>query len=104
MDVLMQMLQTRRLMVFNLPMLDQVLLKYPDADILFGKPMPVAAVRQWLYTEHNRAKLAQVQWLVDSAARLEEYAALAGTLQKKLRISLEIDVVCIAAASPPWKP
>lgn len=91
-DVLMQMLQTRRLMVFNLPMLDQVLLKYPDADILFGKPMPVAAVRQWLYTEQNRSKLAQVQWLVDSAARLEEYAALAGTLQKKLRISLEIDV------------
>lgn len=92
MDVLMTMLQTQRLMVFNMPMLDQVVTKYPKADVLFGKPMPVAAARQWLYTEQNRSALPQVQWLVDSVARLEEYAALAGTLQKKLRISLEIDV------------
>jgi len=92
MDLLMQVLQTQRLMVFNMPMLDQVLKLYPDADILFGKPMPVAAVRQWLYTEANRDKLPQVQWLVDSPGRLLEYAGLAGSLRKTLRISLEIDV------------
>lgn len=92
MNILMQMLQTQRLMVFNMPMLDRVLKVYPDADILFGKPMPVAAVRQWLYGEENRARLAKVQWLVDSRERLDDYAALAATLQKPLRISLEIDV------------
>jgi D-serine deaminase-like pyridoxal phosphate-dependent protein len=92
MNLLMQQLQSQRLMVFNLPMLDLMLRQYPDADILFGKPMPVAAVRHWLYSEGNRDKLPKIQWLVDSPGRLQEYASLAGTLQKTLRISLELDV------------
>ncbi|HEX5276474.1 MAG TPA: alanine racemase [Fluviicoccus sp.] len=92
MNVLMQVLQTQRVMVFNMPMLDIITRNYPDADILFGKPMPVAAVRHWLYTEANRERLPQIQWLVDTPIRLQEFAELAGTLKKTLRISLEIDV------------
>lgn len=92
MNVLMQVLQTQRLMVFNMPMLDTVLRNYPDADILFGKPMPVAAVRQWLYTESNRDQLRNIQWLVDTPVRLQEFVELANTLKKTLRVSLEIDV------------
>lgn len=92
MNVLMQVLQTQRVMVFNMPMLDIITRNYPDADILFGKPMPVAAVRQWLYTESNRDLLPHIQWLVDTPIRLQEFVELAGTLKKTLRISLEIDV------------
>lgn len=91
-DELSKALQTHRYMAFNLPMLQTILQHDPQAEVLLGKPMPVAAVRHWLYSENNRAMLPRVQWLVDSGNRLREYADLATTVQKPLRISLEIDV------------
>ena len=34
---------SRRLMLFHQPFINQVAAKIPDADVLLGKPMPVAA-------------------------------------------------------------
>ena len=85
-------LKTRRFMVFNLPMLDSILAAWPDADILMGKPVPVLAVRHWLYEERNRAFLPRIQWLVDHPDRLTAYGDLSNVVQTPLRISLELDV------------
>ncbi len=83
-------LQTQRFMVFNLPMLDSVLAAFPEADVLFGKPMPAPEVAHWVKTSRHTERLASIQWLVDSASRVQEYAALATT--QPLRINLELDV------------
>ncbi len=40
---LMQRLESRRIMSFHLPVARTVLKTFPDADILFGKPMPAEA-------------------------------------------------------------
>src|SRR5690606_1532389 len=37
--------RTNALMVFHQPFLNAVAERFPDADVLLGKPMPVAAVR-----------------------------------------------------------
>ncbi len=88
---------SQRLMCFHLPFMLQVLNYFKQADILLGKPLPVAAMH---YFERGVAakKLPlnetykRVQWLVDSPERLEEYEAFAAQHERKLRISLEIDV------------
>lgn len=92
-------LNCSRFMVFHAPHLPIILREFAQADILLGKPMPVAAVRQfysqWLSQAPDVvADKAQpnIQWLVDSAARLEQYLALAKTLNLHLRINIEIDI------------
>ncbi|MAS26117.1 MAG: type III pyridoxal 5-phosphate-dependent enzyme [Oceanospirillaceae bacterium] len=89
---------TQRLMSFHLPFLMHLVKQIPAADILMGKPMPVSAAEhfyQWyskqpanlcFFPEH------QLQWLVDSNARLLQYQALAERLQQPMRINLEIDI------------
>ena len=47
---------TQRLMSFHLPFLIHVAGNIPTADLLLGKPMPVASVRQfyqWHAAQHN---------------------------------------------------
>jgi D-serine deaminase-like pyridoxal phosphate-dependent protein len=88
---------SNRLMSFHLPFLFHVVKHLPHADILLGKPMTVAAARQF-YQWHqtldgsafNPAK--QLHWLVDSLERLQQYQALAKKLNCCLNINLEIDV------------
>ncbi len=97
---------TRALMVFHQPFLNLIAESFPDSDVLLGKPMPVQAARTF-YAQHADAAATsssisttgqsfdpatQLQWLVDSPARLAEYQALAQTLRTRLRINLEIDV------------
>ena len=89
---------TQRLMSFHLPFLMHLAEQIPAADILMGKPMPVAAARHF-YQWHERqtANLCfspehQLQWLIDSPERLQQYADLARQLQQPMRISLEIDI------------
>lgn len=91
-DLLANRLNTRRFMVFNLPMLTLVQRHYPQGDFLLGKPLAALALRHWLRDSANRAGLSRVQWLVDSPERLHDYAALAQQLQVDLRINFEIDV------------
>lgn len=85
---------TRRQMVFNLPYLRLLAEQRPDSDVLLGKPFPVVAAAQ-LLTEAPRSSFdvpRQVQWLVDSPARLAQYRDLARGQRVALRINLEIDV------------
>lgn len=85
---------TDRLMVFHQPFLNLVADALPDADVLLGKPMPVAAAARFydqLGTGSFRPQ-EQLQWLIDSAERLSQYRTLARRRGLPMRINLEIDV------------
>lgn len=91
--------KTNSLMLFNQPFLNQVAQRFPEADVLMGKPLPVAEVAKF-YEQHKGKKFKpakQVQWLVDTIERLTAYQQLLADkkLAKKIgkmRINLEIDV------------
>jgi D-serine deaminase-like pyridoxal phosphate-dependent protein len=94
---IMQRSGSNRLMSFHLPFLFHVAKHLPHADVLLGKPMPVAAARQFYQwhqslnsTSFNPKK--QLHWLVDSVERLQQYQDLAKELNCSLNINLELDV------------
>lgn len=78
-----------RFMSFHLPLTAQVLGAFPKAEALMGKPMPVAAAAEFLQTNPHAER---VVWLIDSAARLAEYRALAEQTGAPLRIVFEINI------------
>jgi len=85
---------TRALMVFHQPFLNIIADEFPDVDVLMGKPMPVQAARTF-YRQLKNSRFdpsRQLQWLIDSPARLAEYQALANALGLQMRINVEIDV------------
>ncbi len=88
---------TEALMVFHRPFLQQMAALRPQADMLLGKPMPVAAARRF-YEDFGRQPIAgfapatQLQWLIDSKVRLQQYLELAQARGIRLRINLELDV------------
>lgn len=84
-----------RFMSFHAPFIKHLISHIPNADILLGKPMPIAAVKHfytWHKTQPSFAPEKQLQWLVDSLPRLEQYRAFATEHKLTLRINLEIDV------------
>lgn len=88
---------SNRLMSFHLPFLQSIARHMPSADVLMGKPMPVAGVKhfyQWCQQQRNVCfnPARQLQWLVDSLERLQDYRQFAEQQQLHLRINLEIDV------------
>jgi D-serine deaminase-like pyridoxal phosphate-dependent protein len=90
----MQRAGTDALMVFHQPFLNVIAREFPDADVLIGKPMPVAAARRF-YTQLEAGRFdpaRQLQWLIDTPERLAQYQALAQELGVHLRINAEIDV------------
>lgn len=93
---LMQRMETNRLMCFHLPFLMHLIERLPEADILIGKPMPANAVAcfyRWLDQRQTAfSATQQLQWLVDSEQRLQEYEALAKSLNRSLRVNLEVDI------------
>lgn len=92
-EVMAQM-QTNRLMVFHQPHLNALATALPASDLLLGKPMPVAAAATFYRTLGHTAfePSRQLQWLVDSHTRLQEYLQMAQQLGTKLRVNVEIDV------------
>lgn len=89
---------TQRLMCTHLPFLKQLVSHVPSADILMGKPFPIRAVRHF-YDWHQQqnacacfAPEMQLQWLIDSPERLQDYETFASERNLNLRISLELDV------------
>jgi len=87
--------QTNRLMVFHQPFLSHIAERYPNADVLMGKPMPVRAAEQFyqqLAAEPMFNAETQLQWLIDSKERLEQYLALAKIEQLSMQVNIEIDV------------
>jgi len=84
---------TKALMCFHRPFLQAMATLRTDADILLGKPMPVAAAKAF-YEQHSGPfdPARQLQWLVDTEARLAQYLELAKAMGVKMRVNLEIDV------------
>ncbi len=93
-DDLIGKMGTQKLMVFNLPYLQQLAAQRPALDLLLGKPMPVAAAAT--FYDHLPATgfrpERQLQWLVDSPQRLAQYRDLARQRKLTLQINVEIDV------------
>ncbi|GAA5444559.1 hypothetical protein Misp06_02746 [Microbulbifer sp. NBRC 101763] len=85
---------TQRIMVFHLPFLRQLAQAQPSADILLGKPLPIAAAKDFYAkpTGNSFDPSKQLQWLIDSPRRLQQYAELANSLGQSLRINIELDV------------
>jgi len=85
--------KTTALMSFHRPFIQAMANLRPDSDILLGKPMPLAAAHHF-YAEHRGPfnPEHQLQWLIDSDARLDQYLAMAKSQNLKMRVNLEIDV------------
>lgn len=84
-------LSTQRFMVFHMPQLLPILENFSDVDVLFGKPMPVSIV-QHFYAMNQNCRQADIQWLIDSNARLLQYLEVAKQFSLTLKINIEIDV------------
>ncbi len=96
-EYIMRAANTNRLMSFHIPFLRHVNQHIPHADILMGKPMPVKAVESYYRFIAEQKDFAfkperQLQWLVDSRARLEQYIEVAQKFNVTMLINLEIDV------------
>ncbi|WP_296277113.1 alanine racemase [Pseudomonas sp. UBA7530] len=94
-EYLAKRLNTQRFMVFHQPQLNHLARSFPQADLLLGKPMPVAAALNFYRQLPHHLDFApdrQVTWLIDSEQRLLQYAELAKALGRPLRIALEIDI------------
>lgn len=88
-------LQSRHIMTFHLPVARAVLEAFPDAELLFGKPMPAEGLDRFLAALEpaERARFShQVVQLVDTKERLRAYAAVARRHGIRLRIAFEVDV------------
>lgn len=90
----MERLGTDRLMVFD-ESVGLLAAELPEADLLLGKPLPLRAAEAF-YAAARAAGAAdpggRVRWLIDSAERLGQYAALGRSLGVKVQVSIEIDV------------
>ena len=88
---------TKKLMVFHQPFLTDLAARLDnEADVLLGKPMPIKTAT-YFYENLPKSELdfnpfQQIQWLVDTERRIEEYIHLAKQLGQKLRLNIEIDV------------
>ncbi|MFP6806398.1 MAG: DSD1 family PLP-dependent enzyme [Pseudomonadales bacterium] len=90
----MQRAMTSSLMLFHQPFMNAIASSFPEADVLVGKPMPVAAAATF-YKKLDLTKYdaeAKVQWLIDTPERLRQYQALARQLGIRMRINFELDV------------
>lgn len=84
---------SERLMTFNIPMLTALSESHPMLDQLLGKPMPVAAARNYFHNNTITSDAAgKVQWLIDTPIRLAQYSELADALGTNMRINIELDV------------
>jgi len=87
---------TRRLMLFHQPFLNQIARTIPDADILLGKPLPVAAAARFYdrfqADQNGFQPRQQLQWLIDSPRRLAQYEQLARQRKEPMRVNLELDI------------
>jgi D-serine deaminase-like pyridoxal phosphate-dependent protein len=87
---------TDRLMIFHQPHLNLIADQMPDAQVLLGKPMPVGAAQRFFdhYKPGAFNATHQVEWLVDTPQRIDEYRQLARATAGKgvLRLNLELDV------------
>ncbi|WP_095148187.1 DSD1 family PLP-dependent enzyme [Pseudomonas sp. Irchel s3a18] len=84
---------TQRLMSFHQPFLNHDAQRFPGADILLGKPLPVRSA-ELFYRLHKGPfdPARQLQWLLDTPEHMQQYLALAQGLGTRLRVNIELDV------------
>jgi D-serine deaminase-like pyridoxal phosphate-dependent protein len=93
-DEIMDLSGSRRLMLFHQPFINRAAERFPDADILLGKPMPVTAAAAF-YRDHRGGGFdpaRQLRWLLDTPERVTQYATLAAALGTPMRACVEIDI------------
>lgn len=92
-EYLMQQSGTNRLMSFHQPFLNADAKLFPQSDLLVGKPLPVRSAALF-YAQHSGSfdPARQLQWLVDTPERVQQYLELAQGLGTTLRLNVEIDV------------
>jgi D-serine deaminase-like pyridoxal phosphate-dependent protein len=85
---------TDRLMTFNTQMLAVIDQELPDANQLLGKPVPAKAVEAFYDQLPVGRKMAaeKIQWLVDTPARLDQYAQIADACGVNMAINIELDI------------
>lgn len=83
-----------RLMTFNQPMLSALSKEMPEANQLLGKPLPAQAAQNYFssLTVDDASAIGNVQWLVDTPHRLNDYKAIAQAQGTVLSINIELDV------------
>jgi D-serine deaminase-like pyridoxal phosphate-dependent protein len=91
-----QQTNSHHFMAFHLPFLCQLVQEFPTADVLLGKPLPVSAAEKFynflsLEASSFDASL-QLQWLIDTPERLNQYLSLAQKTGQPMAISIELDV------------
>jgi D-serine deaminase-like pyridoxal phosphate-dependent protein len=93
-ETIMQVTGSNRLMCFHQPFLNRVAMRFPQADILLGKPMPVAAARNFYRQFPGGAfdPQRQLRWLLDTPERIAQYDGLAQSLGQTMQICIELDV------------
>lgn len=93
-ETVMQESGSNRLMLFHQPFINQVAEKFPDADILLGKPMPVVAAQNFYRQFSGDAfqPQRQLRWLLDSPERARQYDELARSLDVQMLACIELDV------------
>lgn len=93
-EAAMQASGSNRLMVFHQPFLNKVAEYFPQADVLLGKPMPVAAAHNFYKQFPGGAfePQRQLRWLLDTPERVAQYDELARSLGQDMQICIEIDV------------
>ncbi len=94
---IMEKASTNKLMVFHQPFLTHLTASCDDkADVLMGKPMPIKTAYYYYKNlpknELNFNPYQQIQWLVDTTERIQQYIDLAKKIGQQLRLNLEIDV------------
>jgi len=93
-ETVMQVSGSNRLMLFHQPFINQVAERFPQADVLLGKPMPVAAARNF-YRQFSGGVFdpaSQLRWLLDTPERVAQYDELATALDQPMQICIELDV------------
>lgn len=94
-DTLMAATGSNKLMVFHLPFLIQVAERWPDADVMLGKPLPSAAVRAYFRSAggHGRKRRAGgLHWLVDTPQRVVDYQRVAMDFDAPMNLVVELDI------------
>jgi D-serine deaminase-like pyridoxal phosphate-dependent protein len=81
-------------MVFNRPMMTTMAEQRPQGDYLMGKPLAAAEAKAFYAGLKRNAfdPSRQLQWLIDTPARLDQYAAIAAANGQAMRVNLEIDI------------
>ena len=84
---------TDRVMVFHQPFINAMAEAEPGCDLLLGNPCRCGRrpLGEELLEDAGFDPDRQLQWLIDSDARLKEYLELARRLDRRLRINVEID-------------